>query len=425
MLNAQVIVVGGGPAGSSAAWQLARAGVDVLLLDRAAFPRSKPCAEYVSPEAARLLSDMGVLGAIDDAVGAGDSTALTGMTVVAPSGATIRGSFLSTHGFHGFRDAGIGCRREVLDALLLESARNAGVRVQERTKVESLLFGAAGDVHGVRARRADGSIADYRASLVIAADGLRSTIAHRLGLAHRAAWPNRLAIMAHYEHVGAMSSHGEMLVTRDDYFGLARVTRALVNVALVVPARTMAGGTMTPAARLDAYIAATPHLAERFRDARRVTPVRVTGPFASRARRAWAPGALLVGDAADFFDPFTGEGIYAALRGGELLAPHATDFLTATAAGRQSAARRALAAYDQSRRRVFAGKWRVEWLIGLAVSNPWLLERAARALSHDQELADLLVGVTGDFVPPSQVLTPRILLRLLAPGAEPRPSLHA
>ena len=83
-------------------------------------------------------------------------------------------------------------------------------------------------------------------------------------------------------------------------------------------ARSEIGGNR--AAFLHQWLRGHAHLAPRFADAERATPVEATGPFASHSRRAWAPGAALVGDAADFFDPFTGEGIYAALRGGEMLA---------------------------------------------------------------------------------------------------------
>jgi flavin-dependent dehydrogenase len=220
-----------------------------------------------------------------------------------------------------------------------------------------------------------------------------------------------------------------MHVGHDGYFGIARVGRGdspegIANVALVIPATNLSSD-ITPADRLDQWIAAHPDLSRRFRAAQRVSRVRVTGPFASRARRAWAPGALLVGDAADFFDPFTGEGIYAALRGGEIALPHLHEAARAYATGHRSRAVRALRGYEQSRTRAFSGKWRVEKLIGLAVSNPWLLDRAARALSDQPEVSDLLIGVTGDFVPPSKLLSPRILLRLLFPPAAPRHTAHA
>jgi flavin-dependent dehydrogenase len=402
--NWQVIVVGGGPAGSSAAWHLATAGLDVLLVDRARFPRAKPCAEYVSPEGARILHAMGALGTLERV-----AAPLTGMVVHAPSGARIHGEFVASHGFRGFRDRGLGIRRELLDALLLDRARAVGVTVREETRVDAVI--TEGDrVTGVRVRDAQGEQL-LTAPLVIGADGLRSVVSRRLGLAHQSRWPRRVALVAHYRGVHGVGSLGEMHVTSRGYVGLAQVNEDLVNVALVVPAadaRTMHGN---PAAFLAGWLAAHSTLAPRFAGAERITPVRATGPFASHARRGWAPGAMLTGDAADFFDPFTGEGIYAALRGGELLAPFAVDAVRATS---HSRAHQALRAYDEARTHTFAGKWRVERLIGLAVAFPWLLNHAARVLSRDRDLADLLVGVTGDFVPPSAVLRPRTLLRFLS-----------
>jgi len=163
---------------------------------------------------------------------------------------------------------------------------------------------------------------------------------------------------------------------------------------------------------LDRWVAARPQLATRYRDAERVGPVLTTGPFASFARHAWAPGAALVGDAADYFDPFTGEGIYSALLGGELLAPFAAEAL---AAGPRSArAQRALRGYDRARRRAFGGKWIVERMIAAVVGSPPLMNRAARVLSRRRDMADLLVGVTGDLVPPREVLRMSYIFKLFA-----------
>ena len=120
-----------------------------------------------------------------------------------------------------------------------------------------------------------------------------------------------------------------------------------------------------------------------------------TGPFASHSRRAWAPGAALVGDAADFFDPFTGEGIYAALRGGELLA----DALVEGARRATTAARRRSRAYDRARRNEFGGKWIVERVIGAVVGCAAAHQSRGQRLSARKDLADLLIGVTGNFVP--------------------------
>jgi geranylgeranyl reductase family protein len=396
MIDADVLVVGGGPAGSSVATFLARAGVDVLVVDRARFPRPKPCAEYLSPQASRLLEAMGALERVERS----GAAQLSGISVRAPSGDIIRGDFIASHGFRGFRDRGLSVRREVLDAILLDCAREAGARVSEGMRVTDVVRDGTQRVVGGRTLT-DGTAGEIRARLVIAADGLRSVIAHRLELAHALRWPRRLALVTHYTGVAEIGEHGEMHVERDGYVGIADVGRGVTTVALVVPASRAREFSEDRAAFLDRWLLARPHLAPRFARAERVSPVVATGPFASHARRAWSPGAALVGDAADFFDPFTGEGIYAALRGGEMLAESVCESLAATSPSARDAP---LAEYDATRRREFGGKWFVERVIGAVVGSAPLINRAARSLSARKAMADLLIGVTGDFVPAREVI---------------------
>jgi flavin-dependent dehydrogenase len=402
-----VIVVGGGPAGAATATALARAGVDVLVLDRARFPRAKACSEYLSPEASRVLASMDALEEVERS----GAARLAGMRVRAPNGIWVRGEFAAAHGFRGFRDWGLALPRERLDAILLDCARRAGARVEERTRVVDLEQDATRRIIGVRVLTRDGETL-HRAHVVVGADGLRSVVARRLGLARVGRWPRRIALVAHYRGIDDVGDCGEMHVERDGYAGLANVGGGLTNVAVVVPARSgreiAAAGA---AAFFESWLGARPHLTPRFARAERASPVLATGPFASHARRAWAPGGALVGDAADFFDPFTGEGIYAALRGGEMLAAH---LLAAGDVADRAGVDRAVRDYDRDRREEFAGKWIVERLIGGAVASRFLMNRAARALSARRDLADLIVGVTGDFVPAREVLRPAFVLRLLA-----------
>ena len=401
MPDAQVIVVGGGPAGSSTAFFLAQGGIDVLALDRARFPRDKICSEYLSPEASRVLEQMGALAEIESS----GAAQLAGMRVHAPNGATIHGEFAASHGFRGYRDRGLAVRRTILDEILLDRARKAGARVMEKTRVVDLLRDSSGRVTGVASAGPNGN-RELTSRLVIGADGLRSVVGRRLGLIRRAGWPRRIALVTHYRGVEGNPDFGEMHVDRGGYCGVAPVGNGLVNTAVVVPVSRAAEVAVDRTEFLESWIAERPPLASIFAKAERVGPVNATGPFASSAKRAWAPGAALVGDAADFFDPFTGEGIYSALRGGEILAQYAAD-----AVARDSDA--PLRAYESARHREFRGKWTVERLVGTAVAFPALINRAANVLSKRRDMADLLVGVVGDFVPAREVLRPGYLLPLL------------
>jgi len=281
---------------------------------------------------------------------------------------------------------------------------------------------ARGRVTGVRIRRESGEHETLHAPLVVGADGLRSLVARRLGLARMARWPRRLGLVAHFEGFGDMQEWGELHVERDvGYIGLATVDGGLTNASMAVPAAFARSASGDRERFFMAWLRARPQLAARVRGARLTGPVRVTGPFASHARCSWAPGAALVGDAADFFDPFTGEGIYCGLRGGELLAAHA---LVALGATTEAESDRALARYHRARRTEFAGKWIVERLIGAAVGYAPATNYFSRTLSARKDMADLLVGVTGNFVPAREVLRPAYLLNLFrssngtpAPGA--------
>jgi flavin-dependent dehydrogenase len=375
------------------------------LLDRAKFPRDKICAEYLSPQAARILFEMGVL----DEVERSSPAHLAGMRIRSPNGQVADGEFSSLHGFRPFRDYGLAVRRFILDAIVLDGARAAGVRVEEQVRVTDVAKDGEARVCGVIVGGPNGGTRTLTSRYVVGADGLRSVVGRRLGLTHTSRFfPKRIALVTHYKKVRDVGALGEMHVDYGGYFGIVDVGGGLMNVAVVVPTSRAREFGDSPAEFLEQWIATRPHLAERFIGAERVAPVRVTGPFASESRPAWARGAALVGDAADFFDPFTGEGMYAALRGGELLAP----FILEALRGNARDETRVLAGYETARRREFGGKWKLERIIGMSIAYPYFLNNAAKALSRHKAMADLLVGVAGDFIPVSTVLNPRFLFNL-------------
>jgi flavin-dependent dehydrogenase len=397
-----VLVVGTGPGGSASAALLARAGFSVTAVDRAAFPRDKACSEYMSPEAVRLLDRLGVVSELE----AAGAAPLHGTRVIAARGSRLHGRFAHA-GVTPFRPTGLSLSRRLLDESLVGAARAAGATVLERTAVEALLYDR-GAVGGAVVRDGDGRRHALRARLTIGADGLRSLVARRIGR-RRHGHPHRLAFVAHVDRVTGMGDSAEMHVGRQGYVGLNPIGGGRTNVALVVPAER--GGEAR--GRMESFLLealrAFPGLHERVAAGALARRVLATGPFAAWSGRVTVDGAALVGDAADFFDPFTGEGIYSALRGAELLAEAAV-----VALGRPGPVTAAdLDGYRRARRRAFAGKWAVERLIGYGMLFPALFDRAVARLGRRAGMADTLIGVTGDFVPARRVLNPLFLARMI------------
>lgn len=404
-----VAIVGAGPAGASSAIHLARGGQRVVLLDRSVFPRDKPCAEYLSPAAEPLLARLG----IDDLLEEARPHRLRGFRIFAPNGRVFQGDFAATRGPDGASlfETGLVIPRSRLDAAIVAGARRAGVEVREGWRlgqVERLAEGWL--LHPVAG--AAGAHEPIQARLLVAADGLHSTVARRLDL-HAVSRMRKIALVAHLRGIAGMGEYGEMHVAGRRYVGVAPLEAPergdLCNVAMVVDeardGRSVAG---KPEAFLLDALQTFPGLRERLGPLTVERRTLTISRLSVRARRLSESHLLLVGDATGYYDPFTGEGIYRALHGAELLAEVA---LPALAAGDLSAAR--LAAYDRSHQQAFRGKRLIEQIIQTAVQAPPLMDHIARMLSRRKAMADTVVAVTGDFLPASAVLRPGYLLRLV------------
>ena len=395
--TSDVVVVGAGPAGAATAILLAEHGFAVTVLERGPRARPKICGEYLSPEGGRVLDRLGVLKTVD----AGGAVALAGMRITAPDGTVLDARYGDVGGFRPYCGHAIGVSRATLDGALLDRLRALPVELREGVRVTDLVV-EHGCVAGVIGMDAAGGRVEARAPIVVAADGRASVIAHRLGCRrpHRL---ERMALVTYVEGVPDCRDVGEIFVDPPDYAILNPLAPERINLSLVVPL----AHAVPWRARLDDFFVARvkhlPHLARRLAGAARVAPVASMGPLAYRVQAPRQGGVLFVGDAAGFYDPFTGEGIFTALRSAELAAE---TIASALRAGDVSAA--ALGAYERARQAAFADKARVTRLLQALIARRRPANLAARWLAARPRVLAALLGVIGDYVPPRAL--PRLLL---------------
>ena len=394
MTRPDVIVVGAGPAGAATAILLCERGRHVLVVDRATFPRPKLCGEYLSPESARILDRLGALKAID----AAGATPLRGMRITAPDGTVLEARYRAVDGRRPYRDHALALSRSVLDAILVDRLRALPVDFREGVRVTDLVI--EGDrVAGVEMLDATGRRETLAAPLVIAADGRVSVVAHRLGCRH----PHRLQRIALVTYVTGLADCrdvGEIFVDPPDYAILNPLAADRINMSLVVPLAHVGPWR----GRLETFFASRvkqlTHLARRVRGAECLAPIEAMGPLAYEVTAPAHGGVLLVGDAAGFYDPLTGEGVFTALRGAELAAEIADRALT-----RGDVSVAGLGEYRRARRAVFADKQRFTRALQFVIARRRLSNVTAHHLARRQDLLDTTLGIVGDFVPPGALLS--------------------
>jgi flavin-dependent dehydrogenase len=302
-----VIVVGARVAGAATAMLLARGGLRTLLLDRSPFASDTLSTHALMRGGVLQLSRWGLL---DDIIAA--RTPPVKRTTFGYRDENIVINIKPSHGV----DALYAPRRTVLDPVLVRAAVDAGVDVHHRTSVSDVMM-RDGRVAGVHAITSDGRSVDLGASLVVGADGLRSTVAQRVGATF-----TRVG-----QHVSAASYGYWSDLPTDGYEWIYR-TNACSGViptndgqacvfASASPGRIGRGGVALIG---DIVAEGSPELAERLRDASPPQGTRTFGGHRGFIRRSHGPGWALVGDAAYFKDPISTHGITDALRDAELLA---------------------------------------------------------------------------------------------------------
>jgi flavin-dependent dehydrogenase len=301
------IVIGGGPAGSTAATLLARKGLSVLLLERERFPRFQ-IGESLLPYNNDLFERLGVTDQL------------------------VQGDYFPKYGaYFATGDGKVGCgfrfdrnlpsqyhrsfqvKRSEFDHLLLKNAAKAGVEVREETSATAVVLD---DPHRVVVQTSAGEEVSSR--FILDASGHGSVVGSRVGDKSDVQALRKIAFFAHYRGVvrdeGRDAGNTIIVVLKDAWFWLIPITAELMSVGLVVDRDHFVKCGLSGEALLEETIAATPFVAERMRGSARTTQVYARKDFSYRMRNVAGENFALIGDAAGFLDPIFSTGVFIAMK---------------------------------------------------------------------------------------------------------------
>ena len=329
-----VAVIGGGPAGSVCAAFCAASGLSVVLIERERFPREKVCGDCLNPECWPILRRLG----IDQRVRVLSHGALDWVEFI-----NVRDVHLRVDLPRG-ENAEIAIKRSAFDSILLERARELGAEVREASTLTSV-------------EKSDGAwnlttgevTAAFRARVLVGADGRNSTVARLLGLLPHIA-KERVALQAHIPLPRGFGNRVVLQLLPGGYSGQAPVNDTELNLCLVGRPKS---------------IRALQHWATQYFNLGSTQTWRIITPLTRSAVRPGRENLLFVGDAARVVEPFTGEGIFYALRSGELAAAAAKEMIRGNAA-------KAVPDYLRQHRAMYGGRLWINALARKSVVTPGL-----------------------------------------------------
>jgi len=418
-----VVVVGGGPAGASAAYWLAEAGHHVVVLEKKRFPREKTCGDGLTPRAVRQLNEMGLDGRLEG------YHRFIGLRSIA-HGLTLE---LEWPGHADYPSYGYVVTRRNLDEMVAEQAVKAGATLWPATEAteplveNGLVVGAVahcsdtGTTPGVRG--APGEIA-VRGRYLLVADGANSRFGRALGTARSRRYPLGMAIRGYFRSPRHdepwIESHLDLRDRKGDalpgYGWIFPVGDGTVNVGVGLLSTFKGWKSVNTSHLMDAFVAMAPPSWE-LRPETAVGPA--TGgrlPMGGSVQPSAGPTWLVAGDASGAINPFNGEGIAYAYETGRMAA-EALDEALRTGDGL------ALARYPERLEEVYGLYFRVARMFVRAIGNPAVMSELTRIGMHSKTLMEWVLRIMSNLLRPEELGPAEAVYRLLekavALGPEP------
>lgn len=354
MKRFDVCVVGAGPAGSSAAIFLARKGYTVALLEKRQFPREKLCGDFLNPANWEIFEKLGI-----------QTTLLSlahekvGFFRISTASATAKIPFPTQNGRHAF---GIGLRRSLFDNLLRQLAEKEGVTVKQQCK--PIQLGRNGSDWILTCRD---SIAEEKihARLLIGADGRNSWVAHHLGAAVPEVEKERfVGFQLHLRGRRVGAGEVQIYLFPGGYGGVVGLGGGMATLCFIIEEK-LARENPAMEDHLKKHLYRNSRLEKTLEGGEMIGESRSVFPVYFSPRRCFGDGFLLAGDAARVTEPVTGEGVYFALKSGELAAEAAV-----SAFKRSDLSARQLSGYESVCRRVFGRRQRINAFVHALIHRP-------------------------------------------------------
>jgi geranylgeranyl reductase family protein len=413
--EADVIVVGAGPAGSTTAYYLAQAGLDVLVLEKSRFPREKVCGDGLTPRGVKALVAMGINVSEQDGW-----IRNQGLRVIG-AGKRLELPWPELSSYPGY---GLVRPRTDLDEMLARRAQQAGARLLEGINVTGpVLDERSGRIAGVTAKTEDGE-QTYRGRIIVAADGNSSRLSVAMGLRKRDDRPLGVAVRTYYQSPRHDDDYLESWLDLWDgdrllpgygwIFGMGDGTS---NVGLGLLNTSAAFGHTDYHALLRKWLAGMP--AEwGFTEENRTEPIRGAAlPMGFNRTPHYHNGLLLVGDAGGMINPFNGEGIAYAMESGEILARTVTQAL---ARARRAETERVLAGYPAALNQAYGSYYALGRVFVKAIGRPTLMRFATKHSMGRPALMRFALKLLANLTDPGGDATDRLVngLSRIAPNPE-------
>ncbi|WP_017593293.1 geranylgeranyl reductase family protein [Nocardiopsis potens] len=400
-LEADVIIVGAGPAGSTAACHMARSGLDVLVLEKTSFPREKVCGDGLTPRAVKQLAALGV--------------PFDGPGWIPNKGLRIIGGGVRLElpwpELAEYPGHGLVRTRYDFDHILAEHARAAGAKLLERTTVQAPLLDPRTDrVQGVVAKDPAGERVVYRAPLVIAADGNSSRLSVAMGIRKRDDRPMGVAVRTYFtsprhddDHLESWlelwDSSGGKDVLLPGYGWVFGVGDGTSNVGLGILNSTAAFQDVDYRRLLRRWTESMP--AEwGFTEENRTGPIRGAAlPMGFNRTPHYSRGLMLVGDAGGMVNPFNGEGIAYAMEAGAIAAEVAVQALSRTTVQTRE---RTLHRYPDILSDVYGGYYTLGRYFVKVIGNPDFMKYATKYGLPQRTLMKFALKMLANLTEPSR-----------------------